>query len=159
VDKAGEEVLNPGTRNQTIPIPTRTQVASMSDTLTLDADLETLFKQLDALPLGKAAQLVKAMEQRWGVSRGSGRRPPQRRPGRRPLPDRGEDQLRRRPQERRRQQDQRDQGRPRADRPRPQGSQDAVENPTKPVKEGVTKEEAEAIKKKMTDAGAEVEIK
>ena len=38
-------------------------------------------------------------------------------------------------------------------------AKDAVENPTKPLKEGVTKEEADAIKKKMTDAGAEVEIK
>jgi len=37
-------------------------------TVELDADLEELFKQLDALPLGKAATLVKAMEERWGVS-------------------------------------------------------------------------------------------
>jgi large subunit ribosomal protein L7/L12 len=37
-------------------------------TVELDADLEELFKQLDALPLGKAATLVKAMEDRWGVS-------------------------------------------------------------------------------------------
>ena len=37
-------------------------------TVELDADLEELFKQLDALPLGKAANLVKAMEERWGVS-------------------------------------------------------------------------------------------
>ena len=34
----------------------------------LDADLEKIFEQLDALPLGKAATLVKAMEERWGVS-------------------------------------------------------------------------------------------
>ena len=43
----------------------------MSDTTTtvaLDADLEAIFLKLDALPLGKAAQLVKAMESRWGVS-------------------------------------------------------------------------------------------
>jgi large subunit ribosomal protein L7/L12 len=37
-------------------------------TVELDADLEELFTQLDALPLGKAATLVKAMEERWGVS-------------------------------------------------------------------------------------------
>jgi len=37
-------------------------------TVTLDADLEEIFTKLDALPLGKAAQLVKAMENRWGVS-------------------------------------------------------------------------------------------
>ena len=42
----------------------------MSDnaTVVLDADLEDIFKKIDALSLGKAAQLVKAMESRWGVS-------------------------------------------------------------------------------------------
>jgi large subunit ribosomal protein L7/L12 len=34
----------------------------------LDADLEEIFTRLDALPLGKAAKLVKALEERWGVS-------------------------------------------------------------------------------------------
>ena len=34
----------------------------------LDADLEEIFTKLDALPLGKAAKLVKALEERWGVS-------------------------------------------------------------------------------------------
>lgn len=37
-------------------------------TVELDKDLEKLFSQLDALPIGKAATLVKAMEERWGVS-------------------------------------------------------------------------------------------
>ncbi|HJM39665.1 MAG TPA: 50S ribosomal protein L7/L12 [Planctomycetota bacterium] len=37
-------------------------------TIELDSDLEKIFEQLDALPLGKASQLVKAMEERWGVS-------------------------------------------------------------------------------------------
>ncbi|MDP6128051.1 MAG: hypothetical protein QGH77_00450, partial [Planctomycetota bacterium] len=36
-------------------------------TIELDSDLEKIFEQLDALPLGKASQLVKAMEERWGV--------------------------------------------------------------------------------------------
>ena len=36
--------------------------------VTLEPELEDIFKKLDALPLGKAAQLVKAMEKRWGVS-------------------------------------------------------------------------------------------
>lgn len=36
--------------------------------VTLEADLEEIFQKLDALPLGQAAQLVKAMEDRWGVS-------------------------------------------------------------------------------------------
>jgi len=37
-------------------------------TVVLDAELEDIFKKIDALSLGKAAQLVKAMEARWGVS-------------------------------------------------------------------------------------------
>lgn len=133
----------------------------MSDPVTLDADLETLFKQLDALPLGKAAQLVKAMENRWGVSAaapvavaaagGGGAAPAAAAEEKtsfdvvlknagankinvikvvRELTGLGLKE-----------------------------AKEAVENPTKPLKEGVTKEEADAIKKKMAEAGAEVEIK
>ncbi len=42
----------------------------MSDpaTVALDAELEAIFKSLDGLTLGKAAVLVKALEARWGVS-------------------------------------------------------------------------------------------
>lgn len=42
----------------------------MSDNanVVLDAELEDIFKKIDGLSLGKAAQLVKAMEARWGVS-------------------------------------------------------------------------------------------
>ncbi len=38
-------------------------------------------------------------------------------------------------------------------------AKDLVEGAPKPVKEGVTKDEADAIKKKFEDAGAKVEIK
>jgi large subunit ribosomal protein L7/L12 len=41
---------------------------SDNETVTLDAELEDIFTKIDALSLGKAAQLVKAMEDRWGVS-------------------------------------------------------------------------------------------
>ena len=41
---------------------------SDNETVTLDADLEDIFSKIDALSLGQAAQLVKAMEDRWGVS-------------------------------------------------------------------------------------------
>ena len=34
----------------------------------LEPDLEEIFTKLDALPIGRAARLVKAMEERWGVS-------------------------------------------------------------------------------------------
>jgi large subunit ribosomal protein L7/L12 len=38
-------------------------------------------------------------------------------------------------------------------------AKDLVDGAPKPVKEGVNKEEAEAIRKKFTDAGATVEVK
>jgi large subunit ribosomal protein L7/L12 len=38
-------------------------------------------------------------------------------------------------------------------------AKDLVEGAPKPIREGVTKEEAEAIKKKFEDVGAKVEIK
>ena len=38
-------------------------------------------------------------------------------------------------------------------------AKELVDNPPKPIKEGVTKEEAEEIKKKLVEAGAEVEVK
>src|SRR5579884_2033833 len=38
-------------------------------------------------------------------------------------------------------------------------AKDLVDGAPKPVKEGVSKEEAEAIKKKFTDAGATVDVK
>ena len=41
---------------------------SEEQSVTLDPDLEKIFEKIDTLPLGKAAELVKAMEERWGVS-------------------------------------------------------------------------------------------
>jgi large subunit ribosomal protein L7/L12 len=38
-------------------------------------------------------------------------------------------------------------------------AKDLVDSAPKPIKEGVTKDEAEAIRKKFTDAGATVEVK
>lgn len=38
-------------------------------------------------------------------------------------------------------------------------AKELVDNPPKPVKEGVSKEEAEELKKKLVEAGAEVEVK
>jgi len=37
-------------------------------TVELDGELEKIFEALNALPISKAAKLVKAMEERWGVS-------------------------------------------------------------------------------------------
>ena len=38
-------------------------------------------------------------------------------------------------------------------------AKELVDNPPKPIKDGVTKEEAEELKKKLEEAGAEVEVK
>ena len=38
-------------------------------------------------------------------------------------------------------------------------AKELVDNPPKPIKEGVSKEEAEELQKKLTEAGAEVELK
>jgi large subunit ribosomal protein L7/L12 len=38
-------------------------------------------------------------------------------------------------------------------------SKDLVDSAPKPIKEGISKEDAEALKKQLTEAGAEVEIK
>ncbi|MDD3516264.1 MAG: 50S ribosomal protein L7/L12, partial [Synergistaceae bacterium] len=38
-------------------------------------------------------------------------------------------------------------------------AKELVDNPPKAVKEGVTKEEAEEVKKKLVEAGADVEVK
>ena len=41
---------------------------SEATTVTLDPALEDIFTKIDGLTLGQAAQLVQAMENRWGVS-------------------------------------------------------------------------------------------
>jgi large subunit ribosomal protein L7/L12 len=38
-------------------------------------------------------------------------------------------------------------------------AKELVDNPPKPVKEGIAKEEAEELRKKLVEAGAEVEVK
>ena len=38
-------------------------------------------------------------------------------------------------------------------------AKELVDNPPKPIKEGVSKEEADEVMKKLTEAGAEVELK
>jgi large subunit ribosomal protein L7/L12 len=43
-------------------------MSETAQTVELDGELEKIFEQLNALPISRAAQLVKAMESRWGVS-------------------------------------------------------------------------------------------
>jgi len=130
-----------------------------TQTVELDKSLEKIFDQLDGLTLGQAAQLVKAMEDRWGVSAAA--------PAAVVAAVAGGE----------------------ADAEEEQTAFDVVlkaaggqkiqvikavreitglglkeakglvDEAPKAVKEGVSKDEAEEIKTKLTEAGAEVELK
>ena len=134
----------------------------MSDesTVTLDADLEEIFTKIDGLTLGQAAQLVKAMEDRWGVSAAAPAAVAVAAPGAgggeaaeeqtefdvilkgagsnkiavikvvREITGLGLKE-----------------------------AKGVVEEAPKPLKEGASKDEAEELKKKLEEAGAEVEVK
>jgi len=135
----------------------------MSDNqaVVLDADLEDIFKKIDGLSLGKAAQLVKAMEARWGVSAaapvavaapaggGGGAAPAaeEKTEFTVVLKDGGANKINVIKVVR---------------EITGLGLKEAkalVDEAPKPVKEGVNKDEAAEIKKKLTEAGATVELK
>ncbi|MBK8976443.1 MAG: 50S ribosomal protein L7/L12 [Planctomycetes bacterium] len=135
----------------------------MSDatTVTLDANLEDIFTKIDGLTLGQAAKLVKAMEERWGVSAAAPAAIAFAAPGAaaaaEPVEEKtefdvilkgaGSNKI----------------GAIKVVREiTGLGLKEAkalVEEAPKPIKEGVSKDEAEDLKKKLTEAGAEVEIK
>ena len=124
------------------------------------ADLEKIVDDLSSLTVLEAAELSKLLEEKWGVSAAA--------PvaaaaaaggGAAAAAGRRADRVHRHPDRRWRQEDQRDQGSPRDHRPRPEGSQGPGRRRAEGVKEGVSKEEAEKIKKKLEEAGATVEIK
>lgn len=133
---------------------------SDAETVTLEPELEAIFTKIDALPLGKAAQLVKAMEARWGVSAaapvaiaaaggaGAGAAPAEEKTSFDVVLKSG--------------------GANKINAIKVVreitglGLKEAkalVDEAPKPLKEGIAKAEAEEIKKKLTEAGAEVEIK
>ena len=130
-----------------------------AQTVTLEKNLEEIFTKLDALSLGKAAELVKAMEERWGVSAAA----PAAVAVAAPTSGGDEDS----------EQTSFDVVLTAAGPQKIQvikavreitglGLKEAkglVDEAPKPVKEGASKEDAEEIKKKLTDAGAEVELK
>ena len=135
----------------------------MSDNqaVVLDADLEDIFKKIDGLSLGKAAQLVKAMEARWGVSAaapvavaapaagGGGAAPAaeEKTEFTVVLKDGGANKINVIKVVR---------------EITGLGLKEAkalVDEAPKPVKEGVNKDEANEIKKKLTEAGATVDLK
>ncbi len=129
-----------------------------SQTVELDKDLEKIFGQLDGLSLGQAAQLVKAMEDRWGVSAAA--------PAAVVVAGGGEAEA----EEEKTSFDvilkaaggQKIQVIKAVREITGLGLKEAkavVDAAPKAVKEGVTKDEAEAVQAKLTEAGAEVELK
>lgn len=129
------------------------------NTVTLDPALEDIFTKIDGLSLGQAAQLVKAMEERWGVSAAA---PAAVAVAAGPaaaeaaeektefdviLKDAGAQKI---------------QVIKVVREITGLGLKEAkalVEEAPKPVKEGASKDDAEDIKKKLTEAGATVELK
>jgi large subunit ribosomal protein L7/L12 len=125
----------------------------------LDDELEGIFKTLDGLTISKAAKLVKALEERWGVSAaapvavaaapagGGAEAPVEKTAFDVVLKSAGQQKI--------------------------QvikvvravtglglkEAKDLVDSAPKPVKSGVSKDDAEKLKKELTDAGAEVEIR
>ena len=134
----------------------------MSDNanVVLSAELEDIFTKIDSLSLGKAAELVKAMEKRWGVSAaapvavaapaGGGAAAPaaeEKTEFSVVLKDGGANKINVIKVVR---------------EITGLGLKEAkalVDEAPKPVKEGVNKDEAAELKKKLTEAGATVEIK
>ena len=133
---------------------------SDQETVTLDAELEDIFKKIDALSLGKAAQLVKAMEERWGVSAASpvamAAAPGAAGAGAAPAEEKTEFTV-----------TLKEAGAQKINVIKAVreitglGLKEAkalVDEAPKPVKEGVSKDEAEELKKKLEEAGAKVEL-
>ncbi len=131
---------------------------SEEQTVTLDADLEEIFQKIDGLTLGKASQLVKAMEDRWGVSAAApaavavaagdgGAAEEEKTEFDVILKGAGSNKI----------------AVIKAVREiTGLGLKEAkavVEEAPKAIKEGIAKDEAEELKKKLDDAGAEVELK
>ena len=133
----------------------------MSDAnVSLDPALESIFKSLDGLTLGQAAQLVKACEARWGVSAaapvaaaapaGGGVAAPvaeEKNTYDVILKSGGQQKIQVIKVVRA------------ATGLGLKESKDLVDGAPKAVKTGLTKEDAEKLKKELTDAGADIEIK
>ena len=127
----------------------------------LDAELEKIFESLDGLTIAKAAKLVKALEDRWGVSAAAPAAVVAAAPG--AGGDGGGEE----------EKTAFDVVLKSAGNAKIQvikavrgatglGLKEAkalVDGAPKPIKEGISKEDADKLAKELTDAGAEVEIK
>ena len=127
--------------------------------ITLDDDLESIFQSLDGLTIAKAAKLVKALEDRWGVSAAAPAAVAMAAPA---AEDAGEaektefDVILKGP------------GQQKIQVIKVvraitglglKEAKELVDNSPKPVKEGISKEEADKLSQELSDAGAEVEVK
>ena len=125
-----------------------------------DVTKEQVVDFLSKMSVMDMAALKKELEDKVGRQGGSGRRCGGSRRRRRRGGSGGRaDRVHRHPDRRRRQQDRRHQGGPRSHQPRPQGGQGPGRRRAQDVKEGVNKADAETIKKKLTEAGAKVDVK
>ncbi|MDJ0520866.1 MAG: 50S ribosomal protein L7/L12 [Planctomycetota bacterium] len=131
-----------------------------TEAVTLDEDLEAIFTSLDNLTIAKAAKLVKALEDRWGVSAAA----PAAVAVAAPAAGGGEaaeektefDVILKGP------------GQQKIQVIKVvraitglglKEAKELVDNSPKPVKEGISKEEADKLSQELSDAGAEVEVK
>ena len=134
---------------------------SDEEAIKLDDDLEAIFTSLDGLTIAKAAKLVKALEDRWGVSAAAPAAVAVAAPGGGGGGDEAEekssfDVILKSPGQ------QKIQVIKAVRAITGLGLKEAkamVDNAPSPVKEGVSKEDAEKIQKDLADAGAEVELK
>ena len=126
----------------------------------LDDDLEAIFTNLDGLTLAKAAKLVKALEQRWGVSAAAPAAVAMAAPAAggadEPVEKTSFDVILKGP------------GQQKIQVIKVvraitglglKEAKDLVDNAPKPVKEGISKEDADKLSKELSDVGADVEIK
>ena len=132
---------------------------SEEEAITLDDDLEAIFTSLDGLTIARASKLVKALEDRWGVSAaapaavavaavgGADDEPEEQTAFDVVLKGPGQQKI---------------QVIKAVRALTGLGLKEAkalVDNAPKAVKEGVSKEDAEKVHKTLADAGADVEIK
>ena len=134
----------------------------MSDeqtTIELDDDLQAIFETLDGLTINKAAKLVKALEDRWGVSAAAPAAIAMAGPAAEEAVEEEQtafDVVLKGPGQQKIQVIKVVRA---ATGLGLKEAKELVDKSPKAVKEGASKEDAEALKKQLEDAGAEVEIK
>ncbi len=129
-------------------------------TVELDKDLEAIFESLDGLTIAKAAKLVKALEDRWGVSAAAPAAVAMAAPaasGEAAAEEKTAfDVILKGPGQQKIQVI-------KAVRAATglglKEAKELVDNAPKPVKEGISKEDADKLAKELSEAGAEVEVK